>query len=91
MDWKGRRESENIEDRRMLTPRRAAVGGVGAIVIALIAFFLGGDPQKILNQLQQQENLQPGAGQDNAAPDPAQEELKHFVAVVLADTEDVWR
>jgi predicted metalloprotease len=91
MDWKGRRESENIEDRRMLTPRRAAVGGVGAIIIALIAFFLGGDPQKILNQLQQQGNLQPGAAQDNAPPDPAQEELKHFVGVVLADTEDVWR
>jgi uncharacterized protein len=91
MDWKGRRESENIEDRRMLTPRRAAVGGVGAILIALLALFLGGDPQKILNQLQQQENLQPGAAQDNAPPDPAQEELKHFVAVVLADTEDVWR
>jgi predicted metalloprotease len=89
MDWKGRRESENIEDRRMLTPRRAAVGGVGMLVIALLAYFLGGDPQKILNQLKQ-NNAQQEAGQGQA-PDPAQEELKHFVAVVLADTEDVWR
>jgi predicted metalloprotease len=90
MDWKGRRESENIEDRRMLTPRRAAVGGVGVLVIALLALLLGGDPQKLLNQLQQ-NNPQQDAAQGRAALDPAQEELKHFVAVVLADTEDVWQ
>ncbi len=91
MDWKGRRESENIEDRRMLTPRRAAVGGAGVIFLALITFLLGGDPQKLLDQLQQQNNPQAGAQEGKAALDPAQEELKHFVAVVLADTEDVWR
>jgi predicted metalloprotease len=91
MDWKGRRESENIEDRRMLTPRRAAVGGIGMLVIALLAYLLGGDPQKVLKLLQQQNIPQPGEAQGQAAPDPAQEELKHFVAVVLADTEDVWR
>ncbi len=91
MDWKGRRESENIEDRRMLTPRRAAVGGVGVIILALITFLLGGDPQALLNQIQQQNNPQAGAEEGKAVLDPAQEELKHFVAVVLADTEDVWR
>jgi predicted metalloprotease len=91
MEWKGRRESENIEDRRALTPGRAAVGGgVGVLLIALVTYLLGGDPQKLLNQLQ--NNPQPGAARDSgAAPDPAQEELKHFVAVVLADTEDVWK
>jgi uncharacterized protein len=91
MDWKGRRESENVEDRRMVTPRRAAVGGVGVLILALVTYLLGGDPQKLLNQLQMQNNPQPGDVQGGAAPDPAQEELKHFVAVVLADTEDVWR
>ncbi len=91
MDWKGRRESENIEDLRMLTPRRAAVGGVGVIILALITFLLGGDPQALLNQIQQQNNPQAGAEEGKAVLDPAQEELKHFVAVVLADTEDVWR
>ena len=39
MDWKGRRESENIDDRRMLTPRLAAVGRAGVIFIALLTFF----------------------------------------------------
>jgi predicted metalloprotease len=91
MEWKGRRESENIEDRRTLTPGRAAVGGgVGVLLIALVTYLLGGDPHKLLNQFQ--NNPQPGAVQDSgAASDPAQEELKHFVAVVLADTEDVWQ
>jgi uncharacterized protein len=73
----------------MMTPRRAAVGGVGILVIALLTYLLGGDPQKVLDQFQ--KNPQPEAAQKGAAPDPAQEELKHFVAVVLADTEDVWR
>jgi predicted metalloprotease len=91
MDWRGRRESENIEDRRMLTPRHAAIGGVGVIILALLTYLLGGDPQKLLDQIQQQNALQPGADQGQAAPNAAQEELKHFVAVVLADTEDVWR
>jgi predicted metalloprotease len=89
MDWKGRRESENVEDRRALTPRRAAIGGgVGVLVIALLTYLLGGDPQKVLKLLT--NNPQPG-GAENAAPlDPAEEELTHFVRVVLADTEDVW-
>jgi predicted metalloprotease len=89
MDWKGRRESENIEDRRMLTPGRAAIGGVGILVIALITYLLGGDPRTVVKLLQNQQ--QQGAAEKAGPPDPAQEELKHFVAVVLADTEDVWQ
>jgi hypothetical protein len=60
MDWKGRRESENVEDRRMLTPGRAAAGGVGVLLLALVTYLLGGDPQKFFNQLQMQNNPQPG-------------------------------
>ena len=90
MQWKGRRESENVEDRRTLTPGRvAAGGGVGVLLIALVTYFLGGDPQEILKLLQNDPQI---AGQ-RAAPaiDPAQDELKHFVSVVLAITEDVWQ
>jgi predicted metalloprotease len=90
MEWQGQRESENVEDRRSVTPgQMAAGGGVGILVIALITYLLGGDPRPLINQFI--NNQQPGAGQAAAAPDPAQDELKHFVAVVLADTEDVWK
>jgi predicted metalloprotease len=86
MDWKGRRESENVEDRRTLTPGRMAVGGgIGVVIVGIVAYFLGADPQQLLNQFQggPQQQGQP-------APNPAQEELTHFVKVVLATTEDVW-
>lgn len=90
MDWEGRRESENVEDQRTLTPRRVAVGGsAGVLLVALVVYFLGGNPQQVLNRLQ--NNPQAGGAPAADPKDPAQEKLKHFVAVVLADTEDVWR
>lgn len=89
MQWKGRRESENVEDRRTVTPGRvAAGGGVGILVLALVTYLLGGDPQEILKLLQ--NNPQPVGRQGAPAIDPAQDEVKRFVSVVLADTEDVW-
>jgi predicted metalloprotease len=90
MEWEGRRESENVEDQRTFTPGRLAVGGgLGVLLVALVTYLLGGNPQQILNQLQ--NNPQQGQAQGVDPQDPAQERLKHFVAVVLADTEDVWR
>jgi predicted metalloprotease len=86
MQWEGQRESENVEDQRTITPGRVAIGGgVGTILIALLVYFLGGDPTQVLQNA-------PNAPQPGEARpvDPAQEKLKHFVAVVLADIEDVW-
>src|SRR5919201_372829 len=90
MEWKGRRESENIEDRRTMTPGRvAAGGGVGVLLLVLLTYFLGGDPQQVLNQIQ--NNPPQAAPQGGPVRNRAADELKQFVAVVLADTEDVWR
>jgi predicted metalloprotease len=89
MRWKGQRESSNIEDRRTLTPGRVAGGGAAAVlVLALVTYLLGGDPQQVLKLLQ--NNPPQGAPQGAPADNAAQEEQKKFVAVVLADTEDVW-
>src|SRR5262249_35467551 len=60
----------------------------GVLLIALVTYLLGGDPQQILKLLQ---NNPPAGQQGGPVADPAQEELVHFVRVVLADTEDVWR
>jgi predicted metalloprotease len=90
MRWQDERRSENVEDRRGIRPAGVAVGGgIGTLIIVLIALFLGADPRRMLNLLQ---NAQPGPQQQQAgAPvDPAQEKLKDFVSVVLAETEDVW-
>lgn len=87
MKWIGRRESDNVEDRRRMSGGKIALGGgaVG-IIILLINLFMGGDPAQLLNQLQQQQTTQ---GSD-APIDPAEDEMAKFVSVVLADNEDVW-
>jgi predicted metalloprotease len=88
MLWKGRRQSENIEDRRGLTGRGVAVGGgLGALAIAVIVLLLGGNPEEVMQNLQ---TTQP-QGQEQARVLTAEEkELGEFVGVILADTEDVW-
>ena len=98
MRWKGERESENVEDQRGVPARRVMIGGgLGTIAFIVIALLLGADPKQLLQQLA--NNPPPGAqpqaqGQGPAAGprqlDPAEEERKKFVSVVLAETEDVW-
>jgi hypothetical protein len=84
MDWRGKRESGNVEDRRGL-PIGGIAGGGGIIglIAYLLYYFLGGNPSQLQQQPQdpQQQYTQQTQGQDT---------LKDFVAVVLAETEDVW-
>ena len=92
MRWTTGRRSENIEDRRgfHVSPRVAG-GGIGTIVLVLVALYLGVDPSVILNQTQM---TVPGAGTSTqSAPysaSPEEQRLAEFVSVVLADTEDTW-
>ncbi|HTL28621.1 MAG TPA: neutral zinc metallopeptidase [Tepidisphaeraceae bacterium] len=90
MRIEGERESDNIEDRRGMPIKGIAAGGGGIVmlIIVLIALFTGKDPTPLLQQVQQQQQGSPGAAQGQV--DPAEEPLRKFVAVVLADTEDVW-
>jgi len=90
MRWEHGRRSDNIEDRRGLrvTGKGLAGGGIGIIVVALIAMFLGVDPSIVLNQA---GNLAPTqTEQTQTTFSPEEERLKEFMSVVLADTEDVW-
>lgn len=88
MLWKGRRQSDNVEDRRGITGRGVAVGGgLGALALTIIILLLGGNPQEVMQNLQ---TSQP-ASQEQAQPLTQEEkELGEFVGVILADTEDVW-
>ncbi len=89
MRWEGRRESENVRDRRAMSP--AAVGGGGLVVIIalILAMVFGGNPQQFLQQLENQGGPG-GAAVAPAEVNPEEEQLAKFVKVVLADTEDVW-
>lgn len=84
MDWRGRRESSNIEDRRGISGGHVAVGGIGGLIIAAIIYFLGGDPSQLTQQGYPDQQTQ------TQTIDPANDTLKQFIGVVLADTEDVW-
>jgi predicted metalloprotease len=60
MQWQGRRESDNVDDRRGLTGGHVAVGGGIIGVIFILAKFLlgGGDVSQLQQDLQQQQPQQ---------------------------------
>lgn len=87
MRWQGRRQSGNVEDRRGSSRGGlVAGGGIGAIVIAIVIYFLGGDPSQVID-LQQQAGPQRQMSPGQMA---AEAEADSLVRVVLADTEDLW-
>ena len=88
MRWQRGRRSTNVDDRRGRTTRRAvAGGGVGMIILAVIAMFLGVDPRTVM---QIGGQLTGGQQTQQAPPSPEQDQEAEFVKVVLADTEDTW-
>jgi predicted metalloprotease len=93
MEWRGRRESTNVEDRRGMPGGRTAVGGgIGAVVLALAYWFFTGDPTPVMQTLPQvaeQAATQRASGGEYRET-AADAEMKKFVATVLAETEDVW-
>ncbi len=87
MKWRGGRRSRNIEDRRGARAPRLLGGGIGTIVLVLVAMYFGVDPTPLLQGMQ-------GGGSSTAtrpsAEDLRDDPLADMVAVVVADTEDVW-
>lgn len=95
MRWRGRRQSDNIEDRRGGSFGRGGVGrkvgGGAAVLVVLAGLVFGEDVSKILGlflgggqQQVSQQRTAPAANSGNT------DEAKQFVAVILAETEDTW-
>lgn len=90
MKWQGRRQSDNVEDRRGLSGGKVAVGGgVIGIIILLLNVFGGETGQTIGSVLEQ---VQGGQTQTEAAAPLSKEDeaMGNFVRVILADNEDIW-
>ena len=68
--------------------RRAGVGGLGLIVVVLIALFFGLDPSVLL---QQGPTIDPSVYAPGAPPSPEEEKIADFVSAVLGETEDTWQ
>jgi uncharacterized protein len=88
MRWREGRQSTNIEDRRGLGRGGIAIGGLGGIVVLILALLFGADPRQLLEQLPS-ENAGPASGSSRST-NPEEEELRQFTSAVLGDTEDVW-
>ena len=90
MRWRSGRRSSNVEDRRgRRIGRKTAGGGLGVLVIALIAMYFGVDPSVFLNQ-QGPPSVGTSSYSDSTSNTPEDRQLVEFVSVVLADTEDTW-
>lgn len=91
MKWRGRQGSSNIEDRRRggNAKRIGAVGGLGTIIIIVVVMLLGGDPDELLQGLEQSSGT-PATGQ-TYTPTAEEDAMAEFVSVVLKETEDVWK
>src|SRR5437763_11427754 len=77
MEWEGREESSNVEDRRGIHPG-VAVGGGAGLILAILAVIFGFNPGGILGDRQQVANQ------------PDEERQAKFTKVILKDTEIVW-
>ena len=96
MRWQDLRPSSNVQDARGLGGRGLALGGggLGAIIIAIIACLLGADPSEILQGTlpsevpQQQQQRGPAANRTTGGP---QDQNEQFARRVLGSTEDAWR
>jgi predicted metalloprotease len=85
MRWQDLRRSDNVEDRRgRRIPGGPIGGGIGLLVVVLIALVTGVDPRGLL------EGLGGGAGPAPASAPAADDTMRQFVSAVLGSTEDTW-
>jgi uncharacterized protein len=85
MRWRNPRRSGNIEDRRGM-PMKAIGGGIGGLILLVIAVLFGANPGDVLNgSTNTASNYDNGTGLSDK-----DKELVDFVSIVLADTEDTW-
>lgn len=90
MRWQGGRRGGNVEDRRGVSGGKVAGGGVGVLLLAVVAYFLfGTDPATIMQEVPSQH-----APSQRGATQPTQgtpEDLGgEFVDVIGANINDVW-
>ncbi len=102
MQWRGRRQSSNVEDRRgrgggfgggggpIRIPVHSAGGGItGIIILFVVAWLLGINPLALLSGMSG-GGMQPQQQQTQTTNTEASDEMTQFVSTVLAETEDAW-
>ena len=89
MKWQEGEESENLEDRRGSGPRPVAIGGIGVLVVMAISYFLGVNPQQLM-QLLNSAGVQTSSQTQQGSAGPVDQRSKEFASKILGFTEKVW-
>lgn len=90
MRWQNRRLSDNVEDRRGGGMRTVGIGGgIGGIIIVVLALLFNQDPQQALQSVQQGTGGTPQSQSQTVTSNS--DEISRFASTVLADTEEVWQ
>lgn len=91
MKWIGRKQSENVEDRRgMSSGGKTIVGGgiIGIIILLLNTF--GGENAQMLTPILEQFNQQQTTQTESRPLTEEEKKIGEFPKVVFQDTEDIW-
>jgi uncharacterized protein len=87
MRWEGRRQSQNVEDRRSVGRQMVVGGGLLTLLFMIVMMFLGVDPMQVA---QMAPDLAAPPPAQQAPANPANDKMTQFIKTVLADNEDVW-
>ena len=91
MKWRGRRQSDNVEDRRGMSGGGKVIAGGGAIAIVffLVKMFFP-EAAQFVDTIQQSQGAQQTEQVEQRELTPEEKEMGEFVSTVFADTEDIW-
>lgn len=90
MRWQQGRRSTNVENRQGIGGKTVAGGGGLFFVMALVVFFMGGDPTSLIGEGVQRTVASRALPGQSPLSEEENAELTDFVSVVLGSTEDVW-
>lgn len=93
MKWQGRRQSENVEDRRGMSTGGKVVAGGGALgIIILLLNLFGGETGQMITPVLEQMNQQQTTTTATRTSELSEEDrvVGEFVSTVFADTEDIF-
>ena len=88
MQWEGREESSNVDDRRGMGPAGMAIGGGGSVLLLVLGLLFGFDPRQLNDMIGTQRA--PVEQRGPRRTDPQEDRAASFTKVVLRDTELVW-
>ena len=91
MNLSGRRQSNNVSDRRGVSGKAIGIGGIGAVIVGVIVTLLsGGSIGDVFSNIMGSQMQQQYVSSTSDPSSPEEQHLYDLASKVLAGTEDVW-